>query len=102
MSQNRISITSLFIIEESKVFHLKDSSSYTIPRSLRVEEIRYFDSKYQSEQRTSANNSIVNVNKYVYYRDVYIFVNRFKNLINQHSDNVKHVLTTYFRDFALM
>ena len=65
--------------------------------------MKYFDSKYQSEQgiKISTNDLIVNANKYVYYRNVYIFIDKLKNLTNQRL-NIKSIIISYFRDFALM
>ena len=48
--------------------------------------MRYFDSKYQVENLkidkhiSSINTLLVNADKHVYYRDVYVFVNRLKNM----------------------
>ena len=65
--------------------------------------MKYFDSKYQSEQEIeiSTNDSIVNAGKYVYYRNVYIFIDKLKNVTNQHLD-IKLIIILYFRDSALM
>ena len=41
-----------------------------------INDIEYFDSTYENEK----NNSIVNVDQYIYYRNVFIFVDRLKNL----------------------
>ena len=95
------SATPLLIIEKSNPSLSKDSPSYTIPRPLRAEEMGYFDPKYQPKQGTLTNGSIVNANKYVYYRDVYIFIDRLKDLANQHL-NIKSIMTSCFRDSALM
>ena len=70
-----------------------------IDSALRAEEIRYFDSEYQQEQRQQG--LIINASKYVYYRDVYIFMNRLKDLAVTRN-NVKSIMTTCFRGSALM
>ena len=54
-----------------------------IPK-LRFEEMRYFDLKYQNE-KSFQNFAIVNAEKHVYYRDIYLFVNRLKNLDAQYG-----------------
>ena len=72
--------------------------SYEQPRApaLRAEEVGYFDPEYQN----AATGPVVNAGKYVYYRDVYVFVDRLKDLATQHD--VKHVISACFRGSALM
>ena len=41
-----------------------------------IDDIEYFDFIYENEK----NNSIVNVSRYIYYRDIFIFVDKLKNL----------------------
>ncbi|CAD6581700.1 MAG: hypothetical protein ASARMPRED_000679 [Alectoria sarmentosa] len=67
--------------------------------ALRAEEVGYFDPEYQQKQ--GQQGPIVNAGKYVYYRDVYIFVDRLKDLAVTRND-VKSVMTACFRGFALM
>ena len=45
---------------------------------LRFKKMKYFDLKYQNEK--IFNFAIINVKKHVYYRDIYVFVNKLKNL----------------------
>lgn len=55
-------------------------------RPLKAEEVGYFDPEYQQEQgATSTPGPIANAGKYVVYRDVYIFVDRLKDLA--HTQN---------------
>ena len=58
--------------------------SISISSTLRVEEMRYFDLEYQTENIDKhislVNVLLVNVDKYIYYRDMYVFVNRLKNI----------------------
>lgn len=72
------------------------------------EEIEYFDSKY--DELANIESSIVNVEKHVFYRNVYAFVNRFKNLVSfRDNDKLKiaisqclceSVLIWHFMKFA--
>ena len=48
------------------------------PKQLRAEEVNYFDPKYKKE--TVKNALVVNAEKHVFYRDVYVFVDRLKDL----------------------
>ena len=76
-------------------------ASYEQPRVpvLRAEEVGYFDPEYQQEQGNT-QGPVVNAGKYVYYRDVYIFVDRLKDLASQHD--VKQLLSACLRGTALM
>ena len=85
--------------EPSEPSFSKSSPSHTNPVPLRAEEVGYFDPEYQQEQRMS-NGPVINASKYVYYRDVYIFVDRLKDLATQHD--IKHIISTCFRGSALM
>ena len=59
----------------------------------------YFDPKHQQEQGTGP---VINVGKHVFYRDVYIFVDRLKDLAATRPTNVKRVITACLRGLALM
>ena len=88
------------------------SSSHPAPitaeraqKILRAEQVRFFDPEYQQEQgNISGGNNITglvaNAGKYVYYRDVYVFVDRLKAMIKK--NNVKPVISEYLRGIALM
>ena len=61
----------------------------------------YFDPEYEKE--TVKNAPVVNAGKHVFYRDVYVFVDRLKDLAVQHDDAaVKNVITACFRGSAIM
>ena len=47
------------------------------------------------------NKLVININKYIFYRDVYMFINRLKDLI-AYRDSVKQVIIIYFYNFALI
>ena len=82
---------------KQNVSHTINTSYYTNTDQFRAEEMGYFDLEYQFEQNIS-NGSIVNANKHVYYCDVYIFIDRLKDLIIQHDVKI----SSYLRDFVLI
>ena len=49
---------------------------------IRAETVGYFDPDYQQEKEQGVTNQgpVVNAEKHVYYRDVYVFVDRLKDL----------------------
>ena len=69
----------------------------------------YFDPDYQNEKeyRTTSsvvtNNPVVNAGKHIYYRDIYVFVDRLKDLARQHNDvKIRNVITECLRGSTLM
>ena len=66
---------------------------------LRAEEVGYFDPEYTTEG--ASHTAVVNAGKHVYYRDVYVFVDRLKDLAVQNKD-VKNVIVSCLRGSALM
>ena len=76
-----------------------------INEALKVENIDYFDSKYQENKLSSnqydVNSLTVSVDRHVFYRDVYVFVNRLKNMMISKSENkIKKVISTCLREVA--
>ena len=68
--------------------------------------MNYFDSKYQ-KQKTSKIFKIfifvVNTNKHVFFKNVYVFIDRLKNLMILYNENqIQNVFIVCFRDFVLM
>ena len=64
-----------------------------------IDDIEYFDSTYENEK----NNSIVNVDRYIYYRDVFIFVDRLKNLKKNFVDaRVRELVVFCLRNETLI
>ena len=63
-------------------------------KQLRVENVKYFDLSYKSKKKNHiaskkrVYNSIVNVNKHVYYIEIYNFVDKLKNLIISYDEIV--------------
>ena len=68
---------------------------------LRPKEVDYFDPEYEKEKNT--HSAVINADKYVYYKDVYIFVNRLRDLTTQYDETIiKKVIVSVLRDSALM
>ena len=72
---------------------------------LLVEQIEYFDSDHKKDEQTIVSSSfiksMINASKHVYYKNVYVFVNRFKNLKFQHKHQLmKKIIKSYLRDDA--
>ena len=67
---------------------------------MRAEEGGYFDLDHQQQQGT--NGPVVKAGKHVFYRHVYIFVDRLKDLAATRPNDVKRVITTCLRGSALM
>ena len=92
-----LSFESIVISSES-IFVDFTSTSFI----LRAKEIEYFDLEYQTKN-IDKQILLINADKHVYYRDVYVFVNRFKNMTSLRDKSaIKQIITTCFRDFALM
>ena len=85
-------------VPEQNVSHTHGTTYHTNPSQLRAEHVGYFDPEYQPEH--GQQGPVVNAGKYVYYRDVYVFVDRLKDLAMQHD--VKQVISSCFRGSALM
>lgn len=59
--------------------------------------MEFFDSTIDN------NTVVINVEKYVFYRDVYTFVDRLKDtIIFKNSDKLKSIISQCFRNFALI
>ena len=88
--------------------HVESESKfyYSSVKFLTAEQVNYFDFEYKKERdKTTLFSSFIEfmiiTNKYVYYKNVYVFVDRLKNLMSQHEHNqIRNVLKTYFRDDA--
>ena len=64
------------------------------------ENINYFDFIYMNNNDSTSTILIINVDRYVFYRDVYVFIDRLKNLVNDfiEKQRVKNFLFDCFRD----
>jgi hypothetical protein len=60
-------------------------------------EIEYFDSRLDEDE------SVVNVDRHVFYRDIYAFVNRLKNMMNlRNEEKLRAILSQCFRRSAFI
>ena len=67
--------------------------------ALKADDVGFFDPFY--EDSSNSNTTVVNAGRHVFYRDVYAFIDRLKDLINlKEEDKVREVLPTYFRGSA--
>ena len=88
--------------------HVESKSKlyYFSIKSLSVDQMSYFDSEYKKKRNkttlfSSSIESMMITDKYVYYKNVYVFVDRLKNLVSQHEHNqIRNVLKSCFRDDA--
>ena len=74
---------------------------------LRFEDVNFFDSNYQEKNKKIVNHfvfaSVVNANKHMFYRDVYVFTNKLLDLVKQHdNETIENVIIVCFRSIALM
>ena len=71
----------------------QDAVEASVSRStdkLRAENLEYFDSNYESER----NESIVSSGRHVYYRNMFVWIDHFKNLTKNHSEKELRSLIT--------
>ena len=67
---------------------------------LRIEDVDYFDSDYEINE---SNVLVINVERHVFYIDVYIFVDRLKKLTaRRDNDKVQKVIIVCLKDIALI
>ena len=95
-----------FVDSSFEFFNIKSEFYNSSIKSLSVDQMSYFDFEYKKEKnKTTLFSSFIEfimiTNKYVYYKNVYVFVDRLKNLMSQHEYNqIRNVLKNYFRDDA--
>ena len=95
-----------FVDSSFEFFNIKSEFYNSSIKSLSVDQMSYFDFEYKKEKnKTTLFSSFIEfimiTNKYVYYKNVYVFVDRLKNLMSQHEHNqIRNVLKNYFRDDA--
>ena len=64
---------------------------------MKPEEVGFFDPEYEGTR------PIVNAGKHVFYKDIYVFIDRLKDITVQHREsNIRNVLTACFRETTLM
>ena len=77
-------------------------------KQLRAENVKYFDFDYKQKKKFNIISKayyilVVNAKKYIYYIEIFVFVDKLKNLIKQHNEVfVNNVVIFCFRDSALM
>ena len=86
-------------VETSPSSHPAPTTAERPPKALRAEQVGYFDPEYQQEQGDTSG-PVANAGKYVYYRDVYVFVDRLKAMAKK--NDVKPVISECLRGTALM
>ena len=71
---------------------------------LKADDVGYFDPSYEDPNgATKTDTSVVNAGRHVFYRDVYAFQDRLKDLVHSKGeDKVKEVLPTCLRGSALI
>ena len=76
------------------------SDSNDFVTKFKVEEMSFFDSKKQKKNKSFT--IIVHSNKHVFYKNVYVFVERLQNMIKQHDETIiENLVIAYLRDDAL-
>jgi len=94
MRLNSSSLASISTIEEPSTIIALDKeqttlrsfvatplSSSSTASKLRAKDVEFFDPKYPSKQGATFVAFVMNANKHVFYRDVYVFVDRLKDLV---------------------
>ena len=79
----------------------KTNDLIEINNTLKTNDVKFFDSFYKNF--ININFFIVNIERYIFYRDVYTFEDRLKNLVHLKSENkIREVLSTCFRESVLI
>ena len=105
-TRTQISASTFSFVDSSFDFsdHMKSKFYNSSIKSLSTDQVNYFDSEYKKEKdKTTLFSSFIKfimiTDKYVYYKNVYVFVDRLKNLMSQHEHNqIRNVLKSCFRD----
>ena len=79
------------------------SSNGNSSSSLKADDVGFFDPSYEDANNTSAKDApVVNAGRHVFYRDVYAFVDRLKDMAHlKGEEKIREVLPTCFRGTAL-
>ena len=62
---------------------------------MKSKEVEFFNSEYEDTR------PVMNADKHIFYKNIYVFVNRLKDLITNKND-IKNVLTACLRESALI
>ena len=106
--RTQISVSTFSFVDSSFDFsdYMKSEFYNSSIKSLSIDQVSYFDFEYKKKRnKTTLFSSFIEfmmiTNKYVYYKNVYVFVDRLKNLMSQHEHNqIRNVLKNCFRDDA--
>ena len=104
-TQISVSTFSTFSFVDSSFdsFNIESEFYNSSIKFLSIDQVNYFDSEYKKEKdKTTLFSSFIEfimiANKYVYYKNVYVFVDRLKNLVSQHEHNqIRNVLKNCLR-----
>ena len=90
---------------QSSIFSTQSASDLAIrffESKFKIENVNFFDSEFQEKSKSFTIVIIVHENKHVFYKDVYVFVERLKNQIKQHDDEIiANLVIVCLRDLAL-
>ena len=105
VSIRALSLDSSSLVESSNLVDIDASTANDEQPSLIIKsakDVRYFDSSYENNSNFTA--FIVNVERHVFYRDVYVFVDRLKDLVKEFIDEqrIKKLVSDCFRDSSLI
>ena len=95
--------TEIFDTMSSEHIFSKEDTAIIIAKpkktALHTEKIKFFDLEYES----SIPDQIINIDKYVYYHDIYCFIDHLKELTIRYEKNViKKIFTNCFRGSAFI
>ena len=79
-------------VDENEIDNSKNRSLINISK-----HIEYFYSNYMNINNFFNEISIVTIDKYIYYRDVYIFIDRLKNFVDDNIDEQR--IKKFFFDY---
>ena len=67
---------------------------------LKIEKMNFFD--FEQQEKNKPFTIIVHASKHVFYKDVYVFVERLQNMIKQHDEKIiESFVTACLRDEIL-
>ena len=101
LSVKPLSFIKNFLTFEFILKSTTENAIFLLKKQLRPEKVDYFNFKYEKEK--NKHSAVINADKYIYYKNIYIFVNRLRNLITQYDEiTIKKMIVSVLHDFALM
>ena len=77
-------------------FSNNDNNVNIDTNNLKIENVDYFDSNYEINE---SNVFVINVKRQIFYIDVYIFVDKFKELIaRRDNDKMQKIIIVCLKD----